>query len=92
VTCACRKPVAALGSGESATVSCVAEPAQTQEIVATATGHGVNGDDVPGTADRNIGDVPMTVAVANDTAPNCDFELTGEGLRAGAHEHRDLQR
>lgn len=33
---------------------------------------------------RNIGDVPMTVSVSNDTAPDCDFTLDGEGLRAGA--------
>ena len=33
---------------------------------------------------RNIGDVPMTVEVKNDKAPDCDFDLTGEGLRAGA--------
>jgi hypothetical protein len=33
---------------------------------------------------RNIGDVPMTVEVTNDTARDCDFTLPGEGLRAGA--------
>ncbi|MFC4854577.1 hypothetical protein [Actinophytocola glycyrrhizae] len=33
---------------------------------------------------RNIGDVPLTVAVTNDNAPDCDFTLAGEGLRAGA--------
>lgn len=33
---------------------------------------------------RNIGDVPMTVDVTNDNAPDCDFALAGEGLRAGA--------
>ncbi|MFI7680268.1 hypothetical protein [Actinophytocola sp. NPDC049390] len=33
---------------------------------------------------RNIGDVPLTVAVTNDNAPDCDFTLPGSGLRAGA--------
>ncbi|HUQ57206.1 hypothetical protein [Lentzea sp.] len=33
---------------------------------------------------RNIGDVPMTVRVRNDNAEDCDFDLNGPGLRAGA--------
>ncbi|PWW66536.1 DUF7507 domain-containing protein [Actinokineospora spheciospongiae] len=44
-----------------------------------------HGEDVDFTVTvRNIGDVPVVVEVGNDRAPDCDFTLTGEGLRAGA--------
>ncbi|MDT8913136.1 hypothetical protein [Amycolatopsis sp. PS_44_ISF1] len=33
---------------------------------------------------RNTGDVPLTVAVTNDRAHDCDFTLGGDGLRVGA--------
>ena len=33
---------------------------------------------------RNVGDVPLTVAVTNDRAPDCDVTIDGQGLRAGA--------
>jgi hypothetical protein len=33
---------------------------------------------------RNIGDVPLTLAVTNDLARDCDFAFTGQGLRPGA--------
>ncbi len=37
---------------------------------------------------RNIGDVPLTLDVANDNAPDCDFEVTGSGLQPGAAQGR----
>ncbi|MGX7826189.1 hypothetical protein ACTG9Q_13960 [Actinokineospora sp. 24-640] len=33
---------------------------------------------------RNIGDVPLTLQVTNDTAPDCDFAFTSPPLRPGA--------
>ena len=33
---------------------------------------------------RNVGDVPLTVAVTNDRAPDCDVTIDGQGLPAGA--------
>jgi uncharacterized repeat protein (TIGR01451 family) len=56
------------------TISTTADPAEAQ--------HGAEVDFA--VTVRNIGDVPMTVAVHNDNAADCDFELTGDGLRAGA--------
>lgn len=37
---------------------------------------------------RNIGDVPLTLEVANDVAADCDFAFTGRGLRPGAANAR----
>ena len=56
------------------TISTTADPEQAQ--------HGAEVDFA--VTVRNIGDVPMTVEVTNDNAPDCDFALAGEGLRAGA--------
>lgn len=37
---------------------------------------------------RNIGDVPLTLAVTNDQAGDCDFTVTGAGLAPGAAQGR----
>jgi len=37
---------------------------------------------------RNIGDVALTLDVANDNAPDCDFTLTDDGLPPGAARGR----
>lgn len=43
-------PVPALGRGESETVTCVGTPVESGDLVATATGFDVNGDEVTGTS------------------------------------------
>lgn len=37
---------------------------------------------------RNIGDVALTLEVNNDNAPDCDFEVTDDGLPPGAAQGR----